>query len=527
MLKLRIEPTSAGREAAGWAWNNTRLERGSSWVAPLDHPAVDAIAVTDRDTGQALVHVRERNAHRASGGRRAVAELPSATFRRLRAELLAWPLDFVAIDFAPDGTVSVRASERGTAPLHLTANGGVLHGSWTTADLVKQLPRVEFHVAETARLLSLWFRYSHHTCFTGLYRLTERSTAHYDGHGPIRFEQPAPALHSKARTLAESADVLTAYDSMLDAVFDRHLYDPDTTSAHVSGGFDSAVTGTHLSLRHPGRITASAMLLPGPMGAQQRTRRAEMIHTGRFRTDITTLALPPLHPGGRRALGGYVYPYEEPYHEATAALVEQLTRAGIRTVVTGIGGDEMVALTPQEAPHEPVGPGHAMTDWLGPRAREVLMDVDGDTCPPAVINEMTLLAMASAAPLLLDAGIWPLHPFADPDMIRFGEWLPQPWRSRKNLHRHRLTALGFSERVVEPPLPENFTDAMDTAIRTTLPAQVRRLLDEGSPLIDAKLVDADTLARALTRIESGDIRATDDRLADVIAADLAYRAANH
>ncbi|MEU3736055.1 asparagine synthase [Streptomyces sp. NPDC032198] len=527
MLKLRIDPIPASREAGGWAWQNSRLECGSSWVAPLDHPAVDAVVLTDRDTGQSLIHVRERDARRAGEGRRAVVELSTAAFRARRAELLAWPQDFVAIDLALDGPLSISAGERGTAPLYLTAHDGVLHGSWTTADLVKRLPRVEFHPAETARLLSLWFRYSHHTCFTGLYRLTERATAHYDGHEPIRFEQPDSALHSKARTLADDADVLGAYGSILDAVFDRHLYDPDTTSAHVSGGFGSAITGTHLALRHPDRITASAMLLPGEMGEQQRIRRAEMIDAGRFRTDITTPALPPLHPGGRRALGGYVYPYEEPYHEATAHLADQLAAHGIRTVVSGIGGDEMVALTPEEAPHQPVGPGHAMTEWLGPVAREALLDVDRDTCPPAVVNEMTLLAMASAAPLMLDAGIWPVHPFADPDMIRFGEWLPRSWRSRKNLHRRRLTALGLSELVVEPPLPENFTDVMNTAIRTTLPAQVRRLLADGSALIDAKLIDPDTLAQALARIEHGQIRATDDRLADVVAADLAYRAAHN
>ncbi|WP_409060995.1 hypothetical protein [Streptomyces sp. SYP-A7185] len=181
MLKLRIQPAPMSRQADDWAWNNTRLQCGPSWVAPLDHPSLDAIALTDRDTGQSLVHVRERDAHRAGDARRAVVELTTTPFRRLRAELLAWPLNFIAIDFAPDGSVSVGAGEHGTAPVYLTAADGVLHGSWTTADLVKRMPRVDFHVAETARLLSLWFRYSHHTCFTGLYRLTERTTARYDG----------------------------------------------------------------------------------------------------------------------------------------------------------------------------------------------------------------------------------------------------------------------------------------------------------------------------------------------------------
>ncbi|MFG2652018.1 hypothetical protein [Streptomyces sp. NPDC048436] len=68
---------------------------------------------------------------------------------------------------------------------------------------------------------------------------------------------------------------------------------------------------------------------------------------------------------------------------------------------------------------------------------------------------------------------------------------------------------------------------MAAPLLATLPAQVRRLLDQGSPLIDAKLVDADALTQALTRIEAGDIRTTDDRLADVVAADLAHRAAHN
>ncbi len=183
----------------------------------------------------------------------------------------------------------------------------------------------------------------------------------------------------------------------------------------------------------------------------------------------------------------------------------------------------MLALTPAEAPHLPVGPAHRTTPWLGHVAREVLRDAEVDTAPPTVVNEMTLLALASAAPLLLDAGMWPVHPFADPAMIRFGEWLPRARRSNKALHRRRLARLGFSDDVVHPRQPENFTRVMHKALRRHIPAHVDRILGDGSPLIDAKLVDPDALAEALRRIRGGTILETDDRLTDVVAADLAAR----
>lgn len=521
VLKLQINPQ---RLDGSWTWNGSRLESGRSWIEPLAHPALDCLTVADRSTGATFVTVRELLPDREDHGRRAMVELPTDGYHHLLDEAREWPLDFVTVETARTGQVSVSAGTQGIAPVYLTANNGILYGSWNMADAARHLPAVSLDVLETTRLLALWFRYTHRTSFTGLYRLTERATATFDG-GSLTFRMPEAARHSTARELRPDADVLAAYEELLDGVLDRHVFDPDTTTAHLSGGMDSAVTGTHASLRYPGRILASAMLLPGTGGVQQRRRRQEMIRHAQFRADVTTDtdALAPLHPTGRRALGGFVNPYEESYHEATAALVEALTAHGVRTVITGIGGDEMLALTPTEAPHLPVGPAHQTTPWLGPVAREVLHDAEADTAPPTVVNEMTLLALTSAAPLLLDAGMWPIHPFADPTMIRFGEWLPRDWRSDKTLHRRRLAHLGLSDDVVRPRLPENFTHVMHKALREHIPAHADRILKDGSPLIDAKLIDPDTFAETVRRIREGTILETDDRLADVITTDLAAR----
>lgn len=527
MLKLRIDPAGLG---TSWAWNpgRGRMESGASWIQPLDHPAVDCTAVADPDSGATLIWIREVLPGHNSRRRRVERQRRTTGYRHARATALTWPLDFTAIEITPDRTVHLMTGERGTAPVYLSAAAGVLHGSWNMADVMPHVRSVAYDVPETARLLALWFRYSRRTCFRDVYRVTERATATFDGGHRISFAVPEPASHSHPRTLADDADVLGAYQRMLDGVLARHTIDPATTCAHVSGGVDSAVTGTHIAMRYPEQITASAMLLPGAGGHQQRARRAEMIRRARFSHDITTEAncRPPLHPSGQRARGWFINPYEEPFHEATATLINTMSARGIRTVVTGIGGDEMVALTPSEAPREAVGPGHTATPWLGRAARNALADADWDTAPPTVVNEMTLLALASAAPLLLDAGIWPLHPFADPDMIRFGEWLPYQWRAHKVLHRRRLAALGMPPHVVHPALPENFTPVMQQAVTTTIADHLARILADGSPLIESELVDPDTLTRALNRIRDGEVHDTDDRLADVIAADLAFHAAN-
>ncbi|WP_233580478.1 asparagine synthase-related protein [Streptomyces triticirhizae] len=480
-----------------WQWDGTRYRQGASWLEPYAHPAVEHCAVTDGT--RTLIVVRERQPGRPGDGP-GLRQLTTGEYDQARRAAGRWPLDTHVMETTPDRT-TLTAGFGGVAPVYLTADANGLAGSWD----MTQLRADGIQIREAARLLGLRLRYSTETAFTGIYRLTERATAVWS-HGRLSFRMPDDARHSRARELAPGADVLGVYKELLAEVMDGRAYDPAAVSAHVSGGMDSAVTATYLAQRHPGRVRTSAILLPGPEGQQQRHRRDLMRAHLPFAAQDTTVEAAdwlPLGSAGCRADGQPVSPYEEPYAEATTALLEALAQDGVRTVVTGIGGDEMVAVTSAEAASLPVGVGRPVQPWMGPAAVEALEEAEEGLAPASVVNEMTLFGLSTFAPLALRAGVWPVHPFADPHLIEFGEWLPRPWRSRKRLHRDRLRALGLGEEVAEPKLRESFAPVMERALTGPALTYADQMLADGSPLIDAGLINPDGLASVCDRLRSG------------------------
>ncbi|MBD2893483.1 hypothetical protein amrb99_24040 [Actinomadura sp. RB99] len=55
--------------------------------------------------------------------------------------------------------------------------------------------------------------------------------------------------------------------------------------------------------------------------------------------------------------------------------------------------------------------------------------------------------------------------------------------------RERLAHCGFSDEVVHPPLPENFQHILDAAMCHHGTAPLERLLDDGSYLVTAGILD--------------------------------------
>ncbi|WP_262391228.1 hypothetical protein [Nocardiopsis sp. CNR-923] len=200
------------------------------------------------------------------------------------------------------------------------------------------------------------------------------------------------------------------------------------------------------------------------------------------------------------------------------------------TVVTGLGGDEMAALTQEEEPHKGLG---EITDaqilpWVGPRVPSVLEFADDGIAPPALINSMTLLTLETTAPVLLKHGLWPVHPFADPDMVGLGEQLPFAWRELKQLQRRRLAALGMSDDVVYPVERESFAEVVEHALITYAPKLFARMLAEGSVLLDEGLVDPDGLRTAVDRLTPGRyVEERDAKILEVLSLHLSATAFLH
>ncbi|MGH8879077.1 MAG: asparagine synthase-related protein, partial [Stackebrandtia sp.] len=377
---------------------------------------------------------------------------------------------------------------------------------------------------EVARLLAQSRRYSADTMLADVHQLTACASAVATPVNGLAVSYPSAVAHSRARELAADADPVAAVAELLAQAVDARPMGSAATAVELSGGMDSANVALTLAEREVVPAVASAMIMPGDAGRQQAERRAEFIaRTGYARdTTIDAAEHPPLCPSGDRAQGAPVSPYAEPFSEATAALLARVAAAGVRTVYTGIGGDEMLAAQPGERdtePHPPTPP-----TWAGPATLEALSDVDTNTAPATAISEPTLLAFACRAPLFLAEGLWPVSPLADPALITFAEWLPRPWRADKYLFRERLRRAGLSHDFVRPKLREHFTPLMDAGLRCHGVTLLRQMLTDGTVLAEAGYVDPDALLVECDRIDAGNSD-LDRTLYEGIAVELATRAA--
>jgi asparagine synthase (glutamine-hydrolysing) len=502
MLKLKISLDDTGGPwsptADGWQCRESAIEL-------VAHPALETLT----SMTESGIHVIVREHCPSHGG---------------QEHSSAWPGDYVTVDIGPR-RVWLRAGPRGIAPLYLAATGDILRGSWDLADLRHAVSTSRLVKREVARLLTMRFRYGRDTIFDGAYRLTERSTAEFTSNG-LQLCYPPPAMHTRARQLRDDVDVVAAYERLLRSAVTRRIHQPGTVCVELSGGLDSANVAATLAALYPGQVTASAMMILGEPGTQQAARRADLIAILRLGADVAVSFNDrlPLSPAGRRASGHPVTPYEDPYDEAKAVLLSQLAQRGITTVFTGIGGDELVARTTAEFPHQPLGTGLRPMPWISKQTVALTAEAESGTAPATVVNEMTLTAQACAAPAFLRAGIWPVHPLADPELITFGEWLPLHWRRHKRLHQARLEAAGCPRQLLEPRLRENFTPVMRHALRRHGLPLIARILTKGSPLIEHGLIDPDSLAAVHRRLADGEeFRDRETELYGLIVMDLALR----
>jgi asparagine synthase (glutamine-hydrolysing) len=451
MLRLRLD--AADFDGVWQTRHDRSVTSGGSWISPYEHPALE----TDhrRISGVLDVVVRET---RPNG-------------------------DHLRIVIA-GGQARFEAGAGGVAPLYLTVADGVLLGSWDIAEMRASNVRLQFDPLVATRLLCRRRRCSSNTLFTGVYRMTERSTAVFDG-SHVAVSYPQPHEHVLAgRQLRADADPLAYLDramaGLVGPIVDDH---GELVGAEVSGGLDSANVVLSAARSTTAQLRSFGLLVDGDVGVEQRERRKTIIDLLGL-SDATVPAAGHL-PFGDPKVRSTAHPHDpdgDVYSEACDALRRVAADTGVRIVLTGFGGDEMMA--PHER-HGHVRPPDPPT-WLGDRARQLLGDIDHKTAPVAATSLATLRAFAARNPAYLRHGLWPVAPLADPGLYELGRSLPMSWRAGKALLRRRLVLAGL-DLVAARQRQESFEPVMGRALQVHGPTILARMLDH-SLLIDAGLV---------------------------------------
>lgn len=493
---------------AGWA-------TGASQLTPYQHPCLEHGLTIANDRALLVARERARGIDTWCSPSPGTEHVDSDEYQRRREKAHTWPLGYLLVEFTP-GQVQLTASPWGVAPVHLTTAGGTLRGSWDLLDLVPHVNPRRFDPLSVVRFLTYANYYSTSTLLAEVITLTERATATYTG-TDVHIAYPEPGLHALPRELAEGADPVAVFETVLQGVTDRWEFYPEQTVTDVSGGMDSTNVGLTLAQLYPGRIDTGAMLLPGSLGEQQRRRRAAFLTAG-FGADHTVAMTGhlPFAPHGRRRAGFPFDPGEGPYAEARDVLLADYAAQGKRVLFTGLGGDEAMKLRSAErarlgiTARSPLRQREGVPAFLGPRGRNLLSYRFEGAAPLGPTLWSILDSFSALYPQHMRHGIWPINPFAAPEVVRLAESLPAEWRSGKHLLRSRLARAGFSSDVSHPEKHETFQEVLDLAMRDHGSSLLQQLLDEGSLLVEDGYLDAGELYRSAKEFE-----ATGNRTFDV------------
>lgn len=515
MLTLYIHPHDL-KHPARWSPtpDNDGWTLGTSHLTPYTHPCLESGLIATDDQALLVIRERARGTTTWCSASPVTDHVGPDEFHRRLEEAHTWPLGYVLIELTP-GQVQITASQWGVAPVHLAQAERKLRGSWDLVDLAPHVNSRRFDPLSVARFLTYTTHYSCATLLTDVISVTERATATWTGDG-VHLAYPEPAPHALPRELAEDANPVGVFEQVLQRVIDRWEFTPNQTVADVSGGMDSTNVALALAQLHPGQIHTGAMLLAGPMGHQQVRRRREVLTKG-FGPDHTMHMMGhlPFNPHERRRRGLPFDPQEGPYAQARDVLLTEYAEHDKRVLFTGLGGDEAMKLRSAEREQfgvksaSPLRQRDGVPAFLGSLGRELAPHRFEGAAPIGPTLWSILDCFSAFYPQHMRHGIWPINPFAAPEIVRLAESLPAQWRYRKRLLRERLARCGFSQDVSYPQLPENFQDILDTAMRRHGADHLLEVLDRGALLVDDGYLDKGELTRAASEFKATGARTFD------------------
>lgn len=523
MLTFNIDASSL---TLPWSASGSGWAAGHSRISPYSHAALEAFSL--RTAHRVAFVVREK-----MGGHQTACptdiELADQALDSQLADILKWPLNIVALVCSPADALPVKLYSGGwaTAPLCLMAQGQTLYGDWDVARLYPHM-RAPVDFGRMAYLLArLGTPYSRTTLFPEIHLLTERASACWSPGREVSISYPPALPFAYPRQTLDSADVPGMFEQLMSASIGRWFSHQDTPiAAELSGGLDSAVVSMIAAKRTTTPIRTYGLIVPGDTGRIQAIRRRAI--TDMISADDRALEAARFAPFSQaeRAPNDLIVPWGEYYHEAFGALLRQARKDGVHSILTGIGGDEISTLlwSEIEQPSAAKLDSEDFPSFLTQAAIQALHDTSDQLDPaPAGAAEASYFEAAQAGTAVyLRAGIWPLYPYATPEIVEFCRSLPVEWRRDRRLQRHYLQSAGLPASVYRPEIPESFTPLIDQTLRKDAYGLITGLFSD-SRLAERGLVERDALLRAYERYCTTDYWAESDALLEAVVLELTLR----
>jgi len=315
----------------------------------------------------------------------------------------------------------------------------------------------------------------------------------------VTAELPKPIVHDGPQNVVEAADLQAALLEAVRSLIAARPIARDRTALELSGGMDSALTALAAAKLAGPRLMSIGAQFDGAMGEAQRERRQLLREHAEFDDlEVPAGRFAPFSPASLRRVKHGVLPDDENYPEIFEAAFGMLEAAGIDTLISGFGGDELYFAYEGEEPDVEIDP--AATPFLTEEGQR-LARFGQSTYPRGWLQPTCWQSAAGQSQRLLRYGLWPIYPYHSIELARFVSRLPWAQRRDRSLLRTTLTKILGSPVFERNYIKETF---YPIAVRGIEENRIYlRDLVQTSRLFDQGYIDRKTVLAAL----DGDISA--------------------
>ncbi|MEO0014604.1 MAG: hypothetical protein RLZZ535_2993 [Cyanobacteriota bacterium] len=472
-------------------WKHNR-----SYIRPFSHRMVDVYYLREiggKNRWMVIARERHEGASKVCKSSPIIKECSQEEFKRQSNILLTNHLDWMAIEVTPghNKQVSLACGKHGTLPCYFLCKNNTLRGNYIPASLFPFIDKTNpLDFQRTCSFIKGTMPYGSKLILKEIDLLPAGSQITWycnaDSTSKVKVNYPKATELVSPKKIKSNVDPVKAFERIVKKVLGHRFgREPHGIIAELSGGLDSSIVAGVANQMMSSSLNTMGLLLPPNIGDHAYRRDIISATLGLNDTAISIephllLSVDAPNFDKNRAA------WEEPYMEAFNAMSEGAFKTDHDILLTGFGGDELFMLNTwelllekqtlviEQAKKELFNYPNYLTDEARSAVKET---IEKANYYPLATATSTLDALMVEAPMIAKAGFWPIHPFADPEVVNFCQQFPPEFRRDRFLQRKLLSSWGLPKSVWKPESAEDFSSFMSTSLRTNSIA-IQKLFEE-------------------------------------------------